>query len=73
MVRDGISEKFVEINPSTYKDKDSVFLYVLNDALVIASWKKNMITGKNRLVADKAYNLSEIGFIDMKDSPGIYF
>ena len=71
IVRDGISSRYFEINPSTYKDKDSAFIYVLNDTLVIASWKKNMITGKNRLVADKVWNLAEIGFIDMKDSPDV--
>lgn len=69
IVRDGTTSRFSEINPATYKEKDQAFIYVLNDALVVATWRKNMITLKNRLVADRAFALEEIGFIDMKDSP----
>ncbi|KAI8907175.1 hypothetical protein EDD86DRAFT_227746 [Gorgonomyces haynaldii] len=71
IVRDGSSSKYFEVNPSTYKDKDSAFIYVLTDTLVVAFWKKNMITGKNRLVADRVWPIAEIGFIDMKDSPDV--
>jgi exocyst complex component 8 len=48
IVRDGISSRFSEVSQTNYKDKESCFIYVLNDALVVASWKKNMISGKNR-------------------------
>jgi hypothetical protein len=71
IVRDGISSRFTEVSQTNYKDKDSCFMYVLTDALVVASWKKNMISGKNRFVVDQVWQFEEIGFIDMKDSPDV--
>ena len=71
MIRDGSKKRYWEINPNTFKQKEMVHLYLFNDALVVVSWKKNMITGKARMVADISWALNEIGFIDMKDSQGM--
>lgn len=71
LLHDGTSIRTWEINPNTYayKQKDLVFIHVVSDALVQTIWKKNMMSGKNRLVLEKWFPISEIGFIDMKDSP----
>jgi hypothetical protein len=69
LLLDGTSVRIWEINASTYKQKDLVFIHVLSDAIVVALWKKNMISGKNRMSVDKCFPINEIGFIDMKDSP----
>ncbi|KAJ3347938.1 exocyst complex component exo84 [Kappamyces sp. JEL0680] len=69
LLLDGTSVRIFEINASTYKQKDLVFIHVVSDAVVIAVWKKNMMSGKNRLVVEKWFAINEIGFIDMKDSP----
>jgi hypothetical protein len=61
IVRDGISSRFTEVSSATYKDsKEHSYIYLLSDYLVVASWKKNLISGKNRFVVDKAWPLSEI-------------
>lgn len=71
IVRDGISSRFTEVSQTNYKDKETCFIYVLNDALLVAIWKKNMISGKNRFTVDKVWPIDEIGYIDMKDSPDV--
>lgn len=71
IVRDGISSRFSEVSNTNYKDKETCFIYVLSDLLVVACWKRNLISGKNRFVVDKVWPLDEIGFIDMKDSPDV--
>lgn len=69
LIHDGSPLRIWDINPNTYKQKDLVFIHVLSDAVVVTTWKKNMISGKNRLVLDRVFPINEIGFIDMKDSP----
>jgi hypothetical protein len=71
IVREGITLKFWEVNSNTFKEKESVFIYVFNDAIAITTWKKNLITGKSKLVAERVWMLSEVGLIDVKDSPDI--
>eukprot|EP00842_Homolaphlyctis_polyrhiza_P006746 jgi/Hompol1/7072/HPOL_005178-RA len=71
LLREGSKTRFYEVNPASFKQKDMVHLYLFNDSLVVASWKKSIMTGKARMVAEAAWNLSEIGFIDMKDSPDV--
>ena len=73
IIRDGSKVRCWEVNPSSYKTKDVAHIFILNDILLIAEWKKNIVTGKSRMVAEHVWNLSEIGFIDMKDSPGIRY
>ncbi|KAI8919725.1 hypothetical protein BC831DRAFT_480271 [Entophlyctis helioformis] len=71
IVRDGSKTRYWEVNSTTFKQKDMVHLYLFSDALVVVSWKKSIITGKARMVAETAWGLSEIGFIDMKDAPDV--
>ncbi|KAJ3255507.1 exocyst complex component exo84 [Boothiomyces macroporosus] len=70
VIHNGTSTRISEINPNTFKAKDSVYIHVFTDSLIICCWKKNVLSGKNRLTVDKVFNITEIGFIDMKDSPG---
>lgn len=69
LLLDGTSLRICEVNPNTYKPKELVFLHVLSDYVIEAGWKKNLMSGKNRLIVDKCLAINEIGFIDMKDSP----
>ncbi|KAJ3318000.1 exocyst complex component exo84 [Boothiomyces sp. JEL0866] len=69
VIHNGTSTRISEINPNTFKPKDSVYIHVFTDSLIICCWKKNVLSGKNRLTVDKVFNITEIGFIDMKDSP----
>lgn len=69
LIHDGSAIKLWEVNANTYKQKELVFLHVVSDALIVATWKKNMMSGKNRLAVEKTFPINEIGFIDMKDSP----
>jgi hypothetical protein len=65
-----------EVNPDSFKQKDPVIIHVLSDYLLITTTsKKSIITGKYRNVVDKVCPISDIGCIDMKDSPGtqIYY
>ncbi|KAL2919873.1 exocyst complex component exo84 [Polyrhizophydium stewartii] len=71
LVREGSKNRYWEVSPTTFKQKDMVHLYLFNDSLVVVSWKKSLITGKARMVAETAWALNEIGFIDMKDSPDV--
>ncbi|KAK5666484.1 hypothetical protein BDV3_006192 [Batrachochytrium dendrobatidis] len=71
LVRDGSKTHYWEVSTTTFKQKDMVHLYLFNDTLVQVSWKKSIITGKARMFAEIAWGLSEIGFIDMKDSPDV--
>jgi hypothetical protein len=70
---DGSSYHFFEINNDTYKQSQTIFLYVTNDTLFTAIWKKNVISGKNRLTVDRIFPITDIGFIDMKDSPELLY
>lgn len=68
-IHDGSNSRIWDINPNTYKQRDAVFIHILSDALIVCVMKKNMISGKNRLIVDKYFGIAEVGFIDMKDSP----
>ena len=71
LLLDGSTIRTWEINPNSYayRQKDLVFIYVASDALIQTIWKKNLMSGKNRLIVEKWFPINEIGFIDMKDSP----
>lgn len=62
------SASFVELHAATYKPKQQVHLFLLNDAMLVAS-KKRRGTAANpmRLVAERCFNLSEIVVVDLKD------
>ena len=68
LLHNGSRAKTFEINQKNYKPKDQVYFYVMSDYLVVCTSKKNMITGKYRMMVDKAFPIDDIGFIDMKDT-----
>jgi hypothetical protein len=47
-----------------------VHIYVLNDAVLVTSWKKNPVTGKAKMVVEYFWDLADLGIIDVKDSGG---
>ena len=66
------SASFIELNSATYKPKQQVHLFLLNDAMLV-SVKKRRGTGAGgavRLVAERCFNLSEIVVVDLKDGGG---
>ncbi|KAJ3328132.1 exocyst complex component exo84 [Blyttiomyces sp. JEL0837] len=71
MIRDGSSVRFWEVGLSNYKPKQAVYIYVLSDALLITVKKKNLISGKARIVLERCFRISEIAIIDMKDSSDV--
>ncbi|GAA6028052.1 hypothetical protein JCM8097_001849 [Rhodosporidiobolus ruineniae] len=60
---------FVELNSATYKPKQPVHLFLLNDAMLVTVKKRRGpgIGGPVRLVAERCFNLSEIVVVDLKD------
>ena len=68
LLHNGTRAKTFELNPKNYKPKDQVYFYVMSDYLVVTTSKKNMITGKYRMIVDKTFPIDDIGFIDMKDT-----
>lgn len=66
------SATFVELNSATYKPKQHVHLFLLNDALLVSIKKRRGtgLGGKVRLVAERCFNLSEIVVVDLKDGGG---
>lgn len=81
------ASNFVELNSATYKAKQTVELFLLNDLLLVAvrkrkrnepgSGKDKGQTGKEedkakgRLVAERCWNLNEVVVVDVKDSGGV--
>jgi hypothetical protein len=67
---------FVELNSATYKARQAVHLFLLNDALLVSVKKRGgPIEGgaaKSRLVAERCFNLSEIVVVDLKDGGGSF-
>ena len=70
VVRDGLKSRFWEVNAQRFKSNEMVHIYVLSDALLVTSWKKNVITGKAKMTVDRVWDITEIGIVDVKDSPG---
>ncbi|GAA5938435.1 uncharacterized protein JCM15063_000734 [Sporobolomyces koalae] len=60
---------FVELHSATYKPKQLVHLFLLNDAMLVSVKKRRGpgIGGAVRLVAERCFNLSEIVVVDLKD------
>ncbi|SCV67496.1 BQ2448_5107 [Microbotryum intermedium] len=60
---------FVELNSATYKPKQSVHLFLLNDAMLVSVKKRRGtgVGGPTRLVAERCFSLSEIVVVDLKD------
>ena len=80
------ASNFVELNSATYKAKQTVELFLLNDLLLVAVRKrkrnepgssakdkgqnKEEDKSKGRLVAERCWNLNEVVVVDVKDSGG---
>jgi hypothetical protein len=66
------SASFLELNATTYKPKQPVHLFLLNDAMLVSVKKRRGtgLGGKVRLVAERCFNLSEIVVVDLKDGGG---
>ncbi|GAA5898494.1 exocyst subunit EXO84 [Sporobolomyces salmoneus] len=60
---------FIELHAATYKPKQAVHLFLLNDAMLVSVKKRRGpgIGGAVRLVAERCFNLSEIVVVDLKD------
>lgn len=71
------SHHFVELNAATYKAKQSVSLFLLNDLLLIAG-RRRMKTAvgddkerdRGRMVAERCWVLADLVVVDVKDSGG---
>ncbi|KAL8286469.1 hypothetical protein RQP46_004486 [Phenoliferia psychrophenolica] len=63
------SASFIELNAATYKPKQAVHLFLLNDAMLVSVKKRRgtAVGGQVRLVAERCFNLSEIVVVDLKD------
>lgn len=72
---------FVELNAATYKAKQSVSLFLLNDLLLIAGRRRtktvatpdmgdNKARDRGRMVAERCWVLADLVVIDVKDSGG---
>ncbi|KAK4699025.1 exocyst complex component 8, partial [Phenoliferia sp. Uapishka_3] len=63
------SASFIELNSATYKPKQHVHLFLLNDTMLVSVKKRRgtAVGGKVRLVAERCFNLSEIVVVDLKD------
>ncbi|KIR29156.1 exocyst complex component EXO84 [Cryptococcus deuterogattii 99/473] len=68
----------VELNPATYKPKQNVSIFLLNDVLLIAGKRRNKGSStpgvgsekdrdRGRMVAERCWNLIELGIVDVKD------
>ena len=65
------STTFVELHPATYRPRQPVHLFLLNDSLLVAVKKRTgMGSSKVKLVAVQCFSLSEIAVIDLKDGGG---
>lgn len=66
------SSTFIELNSATYKPKQGVHLFLLNDTMLIAVKKRRGagLGGKVKLVAERCFILSDIVVVDLKDGGG---
>ncbi|KAJ3238945.1 exocyst complex component exo84 [Chytriomyces hyalinus] len=71
IIRDGSDSHLSEINPTTFKMKQQIFLHVLNDTLLVVIKKKNILNGKSKMVIEKCFRVAEMALIDVKDSADV--
>lgn len=65
------TSQFVELNAATYKPKQAVALFLLDDLLLIAVQRKRPYGSRVHLVAERCFNLSEIVVVDLKDTKDV--
>ncbi|TXT09072.1 hypothetical protein VHUM_02546 [Vanrija humicola] len=69
------THNFIELNAATYKPKQNISLFLLNDLLLVAG-RRRLKTGQNtageseqgRLVAERCFVLTDLVITDIKDS-----
>ncbi|WFD29678.1 exocyst complex component exo84 [Malassezia sp. CBS 17886] len=62
------TSQFLEMNAATYKPKQAVALFLLDDLLLIAVQRKRHYgSSRVHLVAERCFSLSEIVVVDLKD------
>ena len=67
---------FVELNPATYKAKQNVSLFLLNDLLLVAGRRRfkgapgmdREAQERGRMVAERCWVLTDLVVVDLKDS-----
>lgn len=71
------THEFVELNAATYKAKQSVSMFLLNDLLLIAGRRRmKSVHGddkepeRGRMVAERCWVLADLVVVDVKDSGG---
>lgn len=65
------TSQFVEVNAATYKPKQAVALFLLDDLLLVAVQRKRHYGSRIHLVAERCFNLSEIVVVDLKDTKDV--
>lgn len=65
------TSQFVEVNAATYKPKQAVALFLLDDLLLIAVQRKRPYGSRVHLVAERCFHLSEIVVVDLKDTKDV--
>ncbi|KAI9344811.1 hypothetical protein DFJ73DRAFT_839749 [Zopfochytrium polystomum] len=65
---DGSKRKFFEVHPSTYRHRQAVQLHLLGDTVLVTVKKKNLMSGRSRMVLEKWMRVADMAAIDMKDS-----
>lgn len=66
------TSQFVEINSATYKTKQAVSLFLLDDLLLVATQRARHYGHQTYLVAERCFNLSEIVVVDLKDTKDVH-
>lgn len=61
------ASSFTELNAATYKPRQQVAFFLLNDLILVAVRKKRQMSARVRLVAERCFTLEEIIVIDLKD------
>ena len=68
VIRDGSKSRYWEVNLNRLKSMDMVHIYLLSDSILVTNWRKDIQTGKTRMVVDKVFQLDDIGVVDVKDT-----
>lgn len=71
------THEYVELNAATYRAKQSVSMFLLNDLLLIAGRRRTKTAqgdekerGRGRMVAERCWVLADLVVVDVKDSGG---
>ncbi|KAI8384379.1 Cullin repeat-like-containing domain protein [Radiomyces spectabilis] len=59
---------FWDIHPQTFKPRQAVHIFLLNDCILIAYRKKRTMSTQQKLVAEHCWNFREMTIVDVKDT-----